>query len=93
MKKKRSQLDIIRDMLDSIQAKGGRIKPTHLLYKSNLSYKMMQEYLDMLKERGLVVEEASKRDEEKRELVITDKGLQFLFEYKRMAEFTDAFGL
>lgn len=93
MKKKRSQLDIIKDMLESIQTKGGRIKPTHLLYKSNLSYKMMQEYLAVLKERGLIVEDRSRRDAEKRELVLTDKGLQFLFEYKRMAEFTDAFGL
>jgi len=93
MKKKRSQLDVIRDMLAAIQEKGGRIKPTHLLYKSNLSYKMMQEYLNILKERGLVLDEESKRDAEKRELVITDKGRQFLFEYNRMAEFTDAFGL
>ncbi len=93
MKKKRSQLDVIQDMLASVQDKGGRIKPTHLLYKSNLSYKMMQEYLNLLKERGLIVEETSRKDPEKRELVLTDKGQKFLFEYRRMAEFTDAFGL
>ena len=90
MKQKRSQLEIIHDMLSTVQQKGGRIKPTHLLYKSNLSYKMMQEYVDVLKERGLIAEEEQKG---KKLYALTPKGLQFLFEYKRIAEFTDAFGL
>ena len=90
MKKKRTQLDIIHDMLESVQKKGGRIKPTHLLAKSNLSYKMMQEYLATLESRGLIATEAT---EEHKEYVLTDKGLAFLFEYKRMATFTEAFGL
>jgi predicted transcriptional regulator len=91
MKKKRTQLEIIHDMLSSIQNKGGRIKPTHLLYRSNLSYKLLQEYLALLEAQGLVAEEQSK--DEKKLYVITDKGLKFLFEYKRIAEFTNAFGL
>jgi len=91
MKKKRSQLEVIHDMLSSVQAKGGRIKPTHLMYKSNLSYKMMQEYLATLLERGLLAEEKDK--DNKKIYTITDKGLTFLFEYRRMTEFTEAFGL
>jgi len=90
MKQKRTQLEIIHDMLSTVQQKGGKIKPTHLLYKSNLSYKMMQEYVDILKGRGLIGEEDAKG---KKQYVLTTKGLQFLFEYKRIAEFTDAFGL
>jgi predicted transcriptional regulator len=91
MKQKRTQLEIIHDMLSTMQQKGGRIKPTHLLYKSNLSYKMMQEYLTILKERDLIEEEEAKG--EKKVYVLTQKGFQFLYEYKRIAEFTDAFGL
>jgi predicted transcriptional regulator len=93
MKKKRTQLEIVHDMLSSIQQKGGRIKPTHLLYRSNLSYKLLQEYITLLTGQGLLLEEAHRKDPGKKEYVITDKGLKFLFEYKRIAEFTDAFGL
>ena len=92
-KKKRSQLEIIYDMLSSVQQKGGRIKPTHLLYRSNLSYKLLQEYLGLLETQGLLCEEANRKDPNRKEYVITDKGLKFLFEYKRIAEFTNAFGL
>jgi len=90
MKQRRTQLEIIHDMLSTVQQKGGRIKPTHLLYKSNLSHKMMLEYVDVLKERGLIGEEEHRG---KKIYVSTAKCLQFLFEYDRIAEFTDAFGL
>ena len=45
MGKKRGRLQIIYDILSAVRAKGGTIKPTHLLYKSNLSHQMMGEYL------------------------------------------------
>lgn len=88
--KKRSQLEVIRDMLATVQRKGGRIKPTQLLSKSNLSYKMMQEYVTVLQGRGLLSVE---QGDERRQYVLTDKGYAFLAEYKRLAEFTEAFGL
>ncbi len=90
MKPKRSQLEVIHDMLESVQRKGGRIRPTQLLSKSNLSYKMMQEYLVLLDERKLIEEQTVK---DKKFYLLTDKGHAFLAEYRRLSAFTEAFGL
>ncbi|HZX45492.1 MAG TPA: winged helix-turn-helix domain-containing protein [Candidatus Nanoarchaeia archaeon] len=87
---RRTKIEIIHDILNSIQKKGGRIKPTHLLYKSNLSYKKMLEYLEELKGKGMVQEE---EEEGKRMYLITDKGAEYIQEYKKIKEFSDSFGL
>ena len=87
---RRSKIEIIHDMLRAVQDKHGRIKPTHLLYKSNLSHKKMTEYLDDLLEKELV----HKVDEGGYQYVtLTDKGATFLAEFRRMKEFTESFGL
>lgn len=88
--KRRSRIDIIQDMLTSIQEKGGKIKPTHLLYKSNLSHKRMKEYIDELKEKNLVEEIVEKK---KTMFQITDEGYKFLEDYKKLNQFKEAFGL
>lgn len=88
--KRRGKLEIINDMLRSIQNKGGKIKPTHLLYKSNLSHSKMKEYLDELMKKGMIKEETEK---EKKMFLITDKGHKFLLEFERIKEFSDSFGL
>ncbi len=87
---RRSKLDIIYDILVSIQNKNGKIKPTHLLYKSNLSYQRMQTYLAELIENGLVKEvtEGNKKYYE-----LSEKGYQFLSEFKKINEFTKSFGV
>jgi predicted transcriptional regulator len=90
MKAKRSQLEVIRDMLAAIQRKGGTIKPTVLMSKSNLSYKMMQEYLKILFERDLIVEESVKG---RKVYTLADKGHEFLAEYQRLERFREAFGI
>lgn len=91
MGKKRTKLEVIRDILEVIKNKNGRIKPTHILYKSNLSYQMMGEYIDELKERGLVVEENLKNGQ--RTYSLTEKGFKFLEQYSMIADFTASFGL
>ncbi|MBS3170080.1 hypothetical protein J4210_06375 [Candidatus Woesearchaeota archaeon] len=96
MSTRRSRLELIFDILLAIQNKGGRIKPTHLMYKSNLSHKLLNAYLEELLERELVRvdEETSKKKlKSTKTVVITEKGLSFLAEFRRMREFTDAFGL
>ncbi len=91
MAERRSQLEIVSDILKAIQDKGGRIKPTHLLYKSNLSHKRMKGYVEDLQNKGFLATEQNKDDHSM--YLITDKGLKFLEEYRKVKEFTDAFGL
>ena len=94
--KRRSRLELIYDILLSIQNKGGTIKPTHLMYKSNLSHKLLNNYLDELIGKELVeiqeIEHRKKKTNSKI-IVLTDKGSGFLAEFRRMREFTNAFGL
>ena len=90
MEKKRNRLEIIRDILKVIRDRNGRIKPTHILYKSNLSYQMMEEYLTELKGKEFIVEKKTKTG---RTFEITAKGLQYLEKYNLITEFTNSFGL
>ena len=93
MNKKRSRLEVIRDILKVISEradKTGGIKPTHILYKSNLSYQMMDEYLNELKAKEFVVEKTTK---EGKRYMITQKGSKFLQEYQTVVGFMDSFGL
>ena len=96
MSTRRSRLELIFDILLAIQNKGGRIKPTHLMYKSNLSHKLLNAYLEELLDRELVrvdEETGKKKQKSTKTVAITEKGLSFLAEFRRMREFTDAFGL
>ena len=88
--KRRGKLEIINDMLKSIQNKGGKIKPTHLLYKSNLSHSKMKEYIEELTSKEMIGET---QDKGKKMIMITDKGYDFLLEFERIKEFSDSFGL
>ena len=87
---RRGRMEIIHDILNSIVMKGGRIKPTHLLYKSNLSHQKMKEYVNELIEKEMIEEEIEK---EKKLFTITEKGEKFLNEFRRIKEFSDSFGL
>lgn len=90
MSTRRTKIEIINDILKSIQDKGGRIKPTHLLYKSNLSHIKMKEYVDELKKKNMLIEDL---EEDSKFYRITDTGLKFIVEYKKIKEFSDSFGL
>ena len=89
MNKRRDKISIINDMLYSIIVKGGSIKPTHLLYKSNLSHKRMVPLVDELMNRSLITLDT---DGTKKTYLITDEGRKFVAEYKKMKEFVDSFG-
>ncbi len=87
---KRSKIDIVYDMLRAIEDKGGRIIPTHLLYKSNLSHQRMKLYLEELKQKNMIVETHSK---DRTFFELTDTGRKFIQNFRQMKEFTQAFGL
>jgi predicted transcriptional regulator len=90
MSKKRERLEVIHDILQVIKEKNGRIKPTHILYKSNLSHQMMDEYMKELLEKAFIVEEKVGGS---RTYSITLKGQEYLNQYKLIVNFTSSFGL
>lgn len=90
MNKKRNRLEVIKDILEVIRNRNGRIKPTHILYKSNLSYQMMEDYLSELIGKGFIIEIKQPKG---KTYAVTDKGLQYLQQYKTISEFTHSFGL
>ncbi|MBS3167871.1 hypothetical protein J4216_01985 [Candidatus Woesearchaeota archaeon] len=90
MSKKRERLEVIYDILKAIQEKNGKIKPTHILYKSNLSHQMMNEYLKELIDGNFVIE---KQDKKGKTYELTQKGFDYLNKYKVIVEFVESFGL
>lgn len=88
--RKRNRLEIIYDILKVISERSGKIKPTHVLYKSNLSYQMMEEYLEELKGKQFIQEGRSKTG---KTYIITEKGLNYLNQYNMIKDFTNSFGL
>jgi predicted transcriptional regulator len=90
MERKRSRSDIIEDMLSSIQDKGGRIKPTHLMYRSNLSHSQLKLYLEELIEKSFINKVKNEKDNEY--ILITQNGNKFLEKLREMKEFEKTFG-
>ncbi|MEK6974681.1 MAG: winged helix-turn-helix domain-containing protein [Nanoarchaeota archaeon] len=90
MTSRRAKIEIIYDMLRAIHEKGGTIKPTHLLYKSNLSHKKMTLYVNNLVSNGMI--KISLIGDNKM-FAITEKGIKYLADYKKIKEFSDSFGL
>ena len=87
--KQRSVLRINLDILNAVSDEG-EAKPTHILYKANLSHERMVRYLDELTLKGLL---ETKQDGESRTYSLTPKGVSFLLEMRRAETFVQGFGL
>jgi predicted transcriptional regulator len=87
--KQRSVLKINLDILNAVSDEGDA-KPTHILYKANLSHERMTKYLDDLTTKGLI---EVKQEGENRTYRLTPKGVSFLLEMRRAEGFVQGFGL
>jgi len=83
-------MEIISDMLTIVQERGGGIKPTHLMYKANLSHNQMKGYLNELIKKNLIEKNTLKNGVR---IIVTKQGKDFLWQYTRMREFEKTFGL
>ena len=90
MSKKRDRLQVIYDILEVIRDIGENIKPTHILYKSNLSHQMMQQYLGELITKEFIIEKETKKG---KTYSLTEKGFNYLKEYQQITRFVESFGL
>ena len=88
--KKRERLEVIRDILQKIK-ENRQIKPTRLLYASNLSPQMFKEYINELIEKTFIRLEIDEK--EKKSFSLTKKGQDFLAEYRLIENFIENFGL
>ena len=81
---RRSRIELLLDTLDVINRE--EFKPTNIMYKAGLSYKLLNQLLETLASEGLIVKRkpsVSKRGRRldkriKREYYITEKGADIL---------------
>ena len=90
MAKKRERLGVIKDILRSIRD-NRNIKPTRLLYASNLSPQMFKDYINELISKEFIKLDVDEK--EKKTFSLTKKGNDFLEEYRIIENFVESFGL
>ena len=91
MSGKRDRIAIMNDMLELIRNKSDKAKPTHIMYKANLSHEMLTEYIAELMKKDFITE--TKDAEGRRTYGLTSKGYKFLADYKQMKGFLTAYDL
>jgi predicted transcriptional regulator len=87
--KYRSQMRIYVDVMRVIQREDNRAKPTRILYGANLSHDRLIKYLEELKTLGVIEEVANEDD---RFYKLTQKGIEFLNQFRAIERFAGAFG-
>lgn len=90
MAKRRERLEVIKDILGAIR-ESRHIKPTRLLYASNLSPQMFKDYIDDLLKKNFIKLETDEGG--KKTFCLAKKGNEFLEEYKVIENFIENFGL
>lgn len=88
--KKRNRIEIIADILRTIKDKRGKIKQTHLMYKVNLSHKLMRSYLEELLSKEMIQEA---KEQNNIYIIIKPRGEEFIEKLQKLKEFQEVFGL
>jgi predicted transcriptional regulator len=86
--KYRSQLRIYVDIMYVIQRESNQAKPTRILYGANLSHDRLVKYLEELQSLGVIQETGT----EDKVYSLTQKGIEFLNNFRRVESFASAFG-
>lgn len=84
-------MEIIYDILIIVLDNRQRIKPTPLLRYSNLSPQRFAVYFKELLEKELLKEEFDEKS--KKFIVLTNRGIQYIKEYKTVLRFIEEFEL
>ena len=90
MSKRRSNISIYVEILRFIFNNQDMARPTHIMYKANLSYKTLNNYLNKMMEEKLI---EKKIVNGKTYFALAEKGKEFLIGYKKVKVFSDAFGI
>ena len=90
MDERRSKIKVLVDILRVVQRDGGESKPTHILYKANLSHKLLKSHLKLLMEKGFIEQMDYGGKTHYR---ITEKGVLFVNEFRKVEKLSSAFGL
>ncbi len=72
--RRRSHLETKYDILRAIQSEGEIVRPTHVMYKANLSWKEMRKYLKELEDQSLI--KSSQNQHDQRKIALTPKGIE-----------------
>jgi predicted transcriptional regulator len=76
------------DIMRVIQRENNQAKPTRILYGANLSHDRLVKYLDELKVLGVIQENGT----EEKLYSLTQKGIEFLNNFRKVESFAGAFG-
>lgn len=76
---RRSQMEIYVDILKAVA--DGKKKPTHIMYRANLSWTRLKRYLDFLMSQDLLNEEAN---EGAAAFSLTQKGKEVIGYFKKI---------
>jgi predicted transcriptional regulator len=80
---RRSKLEIHVDILE-VLVHWGPLKLTHIMYKSNVNFSVLEKYLDFLTKQGLV--EGKIIGKERKFFTITQSGVAVLKQFKGLRE-------
>ena len=83
-----NQLRVYADIMCVIQRESNQAKPSRILYGASLSHDRLVKYLEELQSLGVIQETGT----EDKVYGLTQKGIEFLNNFRRVESFASAFG-